>query len=209
MDSEKRYVYGIIEDESFTLEVDGVNGTESVYTVGQRPHAAVVSDVETMDPEQSEENVAAHDEVLRTVMMGEDERTVIPMRFGMVFKSDRALKGVLRNGRMAFTKALRDVQRKVELGVKVITPAERNVNASEIRNVVERELEPLSEGVSEGDQFSDRLLINRSYLVDRAEQEAFTDAIEWVRKADENATVQYTGPWAPYSFVDIEIGVKQ
>lgn len=209
MGSEKRYVYGIIENEPLTLDVEGVDGADTVYTVEYQKHAALVSDIDTMDPEQSDENVTAHDEVLRTVMTHGEGRTVVPMQFGMVFESNRALKNVLRSGRIAFTRALREVSGKVELGVKAVAPEDGDVDTEALRDAVEKELEPLSVNVAEGDQFSDRLVMNRSYLVERENKEAFDDAIDRVREADENVTIQYSGPWAPYNFVDVEIGVKQ
>jgi len=52
-------------------------------------------------------------------------------------------------------------------------------------------------------------VLNRSYLVEREDREAFDDAVARIRDAHEEVTVQYTGPWAPYNFVDIEIGVEQ
>ena len=209
MGSEKRYVYGIIENEPLTLDVDGVDGADSVYTVDYQKHAALVSDIDTMDPEQNDDNVSAHDDVLRTVMTHGDGRTVVPMQFGMVFESNRALKNVLRSGRLAFTRALRKVDGKVELGVKVIEPEDGGVDRAKVRESAEAELGPLSVNVVEGDQFSDRLVLNQSYLVEESDQAAFDDAVDRVREADENAKVQYSGPWAPYNFVDIEIGVEQ
>lgn len=209
MGSEKRYVYGIIEAEPLELDVDGVNGADTAYTVEYQKHAAVVSDIETMDPEQTDENATAHDEVLRTVMTHGDGRTVVPMQFGMVFESNRALKNVLRSGRLAFTRALRKVSGNVELGVKAVAPEDGDVDTEALRDTAEAELDPLSVNVAEGDQFSDRLVLNRSYLVERENQAAFDDAVDRVREADEAATIQYSGPWAPYNFVDIEIGVKQ
>lgn len=208
MSGDKRYVYGVIEAEPLDLDVDGVGGTTSVSTVEHRKHAAVVGDVDTLDPERSDENVQAHDEVLRTVMTHGEGRTVVPMQFGMVFENDRALKNVLRSGRRAFTKALREANGMVELGVKVVADEDEVVDADGIREAVETELGPLSVRVSEGDRFSDRLVLNRSYLVERSDREAFDEAVDRIRDAHEGVTVQYTGPWAPYNFVDIEIGVE-
>jgi hypothetical protein len=209
MSGDKRYVYGVMESEPLDLEVDGVCGTTSVSTVEHRRHAAVVADVDTLDPERTEENVRAHDQVLREVMMHGEGRTVVPMQFGMVFENDRALKNVLRSGRRAFTKALREADGMIELGVKVVAGEDGAVDADAIREDVEAELDPLSVRVSDDDQFSDRLVLNRSYLVEREDREAFDDAVARIRDAHEDVTVQYTGPWAPYNFVDIEIGVEQ
>lgn len=209
MGGDKLYVYGVVEAETLSIPVDGVNGASEAYTVEHRAHAALVSDVETMDPERTDGNVEAHDDVLRTAMNHGEGRTVVPMRFGMVFESERALKHVLRSGRRAFSKALREVDGKVELGVKVVAPEEGTEERDEIRGAVEGELDPLSVRVSEEDEFSDRLVLNRSYLVERSRRGAFDEAIDRLRDATPGVTLRYTGPWAPYSFVDIEIGVAQ
>lgn len=209
MGGEKRYVYGVIESEPVDVAVDGVGERNTVDTVAYRDHAAVVQDIDTMDPEQTEENLSAHDDVLRAVMTAGDGRAVVPMQFGMVFVNDRALKNVLRNGRRAFRKALSEVEGTVELGVKIIGPEDGSVDREAVRDTVETVLDPESEEVSAGEQFSDRLLVNRAYLVSRSNQEAFDEAIDRVEEAHDDVTVQYTGPWAPYNFVDIEIGVEQ
>lgn len=209
MSGDKRYVYGVIEAEPLDLDVDGVAGADRVYTIEHRNHAAVVSDVDTMDPEQSEENLRAHDEVLRTVMTHDGGRTVVPMQFGMVFENDRALKHVLRTGRRAFTKSVRELGETFELGVKVVADEDAAVDEDAVRSAVEAELDPVSVGVSEGDQFSDRLVVNRSYLVERSDREAFDEAVGNLQDSLEGVSVQYTGPWAPYNFVDMEVGVKQ
>lgn len=208
MTGDRRYVYGVIEDESLDLDVDAVGDASTVTTVAHRKHAAVVSDIDTMEPEQSDENVKRHNEVLRAVMNHGDGRTVVPMRFGMVFKNDRALKNVLRNGRRAFTKALQETEGMVELGVKVVAPAEGSPDPEGIQETVDAELDPPSVEATEDERFSDRLLLNRSYLVERADRPAFDDAVDRVEDTHEDVTVQYTGPWPPYSFVDIEIGVE-
>lgn len=208
MSGDKRYVYGIIESEPLDLEVDGVAGANRVTTVDHRNHAAVVSDIDTMDPERTDENVQSHDEVLRTVMTYDGGRTVIPMRFGMVFENDRALKHVLRSGRRAFTKSLRELHGQVELGVKVLADGQP-VADEEVRAEVESELDPLSVRVSDGDRFSDQLVLNRSYLVERSDREAFDEAVSRLQGSLDGLSVRYTGPWAPYNFVDVEIGVEQ
>lgn len=52
--------------------------------------------------------------------------------------------------------------------------------------------------------------MNRSYLIDRDERAAFDEAVDAVTDDyGDVLTVQYTGPWPPYNFVDIEIGTQQ
>lgn len=208
--SENLYVYGVIEARDLDLQVDGVAEAERVYTVTHRNLSALVSDIEAEEAERSDENVRAHDEVLREVLEHDGGHTIVPMQFGMVFASKRALENVLRGGRRAFTTALRDVAGTVELGVKVVSESDTNVDDERIRQLAAETFEPVSVDYVENGLFSDRLVVNRSYLVERDHQDEFSAAVESFENGlDEDVIVQYTGPWAPYNFVDIEIGAQR
>lgn len=209
MGEEKLYVYGVTDDSPGTFETEGVDGSDEVYPVDHRSLTAVVSDVGSLEPEESDENVRAHDEVLREVATRDGGRTVVPMRFGMVFEGKRPLKNVLRNSRFAFTSALRGVEGCFEMGLKVVAPEEGDVDEEAIRGAVGDELDSLAEEVDRGDRFSDRLVLNRSFLVDRDGREAFDEAVGRLEERFDGVTFQYSGPWAPYSFVEVEIGVAQ
>lgn len=202
------YVYGITEQTDIEMDIDGVGGASTLYTVDYDPLSALVSDIDTTEPDRSDEAVTTHDGVLRSVIERDDVRTVVPMGFGMAFKNARTLKGVMRGAQRAFRKALNDVEGCVELGVKVVDPADGSTDGDVLRAVLDAELEPLSVGQTDDDLFSDRLLANRSYLVEQDEREAFDDAIEAIEADHEDALVKYTGPWAPYNFVDIRIGAE-
>ena len=204
------YTYGITDDADIEFEIDGVDGATDVYTVEHGSLAAVVTDSETMEPDRSDENLRAHDDVLQELLYRDGGRTVVPMQFGMVFKNARALKGVLRGGRRAFRKALNDVEGRVELGLKILAEEGATVDRESIVATVEDRLDPVSVGEAKNGLFSDRLVVNRSYLVKRDERAAFDEAVDGIiDEYGDSFTVQYTGPWAPYSFVDIEIGAKQ
>lgn len=202
------YAYGIIENEEYNLRVTGVDGADRVYTVNHRPLAAVVSDIDTLEPEQTDENLRAHDNVLRAVME-DGRRTVVPMRFGMVFKDKRTLKNVLRGGRGMFNSALYEIDGTVELGVKLIANEDDTFDREAIREDVADRLKDMSVQEAENGLFSDRLVMNRSYLVDHDQQAAFGAAIDEITEEhDDYLSVQYSGPWAPYNFIDIEIGTQ-
>lgn len=209
MSGERRYAYGIVEDEPLELAVDGVRGATDVYTVGHRRHAAVVSDVDVLEPEETDENTRAHDEVIKTVMEHDGGRAIVPMRFGMVFENERTLKNVLQSSRAAITRAMRNVDGREELGVKVLVPEEGIDDADGVRQTIVDDLEAHSVAQSEGDLFTDRLLVNRSYLVNRDDREAFRGVVDDVREEHESVTVQFSGPWPPYSFVDLRIRANQ
>lgn len=210
MSSDHLYAYGVVEQESLELDVEGVEGGRPVRTVDQGPLSAIVTDIDDMDPERSDENTRAHDEVLKEVMEHGDGRTVVPMQFGMTFKSARPLKSVLRSGRRAFRKAMNDVEGKVELGVKIVEDEDADLDRTEVEADVIETLDPFSDQSVEGDLFSDRLVVNRTFLVERGDQEAFSEAVGGFRERyDDRASIQYSGPWAPYSFVDIQVGAKR
>ncbi|HET7324930.1 MAG TPA: GvpL/GvpF family gas vesicle protein [Halococcus sp.] len=208
--SENLYAYGVVEDGDFELDVEGVAGARRAYTVSQGPLSAIVTDIDTMDPELTDENARAHDDVLQTALVADGGRTVVPMQFGSVFKNARTLKNVLRGGRLALTRSLRDIEGLVEFGVKLIAEEDTAVDADEIRTDAGAKLEEASIRTAENDLFSERLIMNRSYLIDRDERMKFDEAVDAITdEYGDVLTVQYTGPWPPYNFVDIEIGTQQ
>lgn len=204
-----RYVYGVVRgDDAVAFETDAVDGADEVYPISHRRLAAIVSDVETTDPERTDENATRHDDVLREYMQYDGGRTVVPMQFGMVFESDRALKNVLRGGRPAFRRAMDDIDGAVELGLKVVRDADETVDRDAVRQAVADELAPIATDSVDNGLFSDRLVLNRSYLVDRDDREAFDEAVVRLEDAHDELTFRYTGPFAPFSFVDIQIGAQ-
>lgn len=206
--AEHVYAYGVVEQADLELDVDGVDGATALRTVDYRNLSALVTDVDTTDPERTDENVEAHNRVLQTVLEHDGGRTVVPMGFGMAFKNTRTLKGVMRGARRAFRKALNEVDGTVELGVKLVDTADEDLDHDAVRADVAERLGALAVEDTDDDLFSDRLVLNRSYLVARDERDAFDDAIDAVEADYPGLTVQYTGPWAPYNFVDIQIGAE-
>ena len=203
------YAYGVIEQEDLEFDIEGVNGAERAYTVDHRTLSALVSDIDTVEPEATDENARRHNEVLQRLLEDGDGRTVVPMQFGMAFKNERTLKSVLRETRPAFRRALRDVDDKVELGLKVLAEEGAEVDREAVEEAVSERFEGLAEGSTDDDLFSDRLVVNRSFLVDRENRDAFDEAVGTFQDEHDDLLVQYTGPWAPYNFVEIEIGAKR
>ncbi|THE63543.1 protein gvpF [Salinadaptatus halalkaliphilus] len=204
-----RYVYGIVDGEPIEFETDAVHGEESVYTISYRRLGAVVSDIETTDPEETDEDAQRHDDVLREIMDHDGGRTIVPMQFGMAFESDRALKNVLRGARPAFRRAINDIEGRFELGLKVVRDEDATVDVDTVEAGVADALEPIAAQSVPNDLFSDRLVTNRSYLVDRDERETFDAAVADLEETYDDLTFRYTGPFAPYSFVDVEIGAQR
>lgn len=197
-------------DSTDSATGSGVNGAKRLYTVDYRTLSAVVSDIATLEPEESDENLRAHDEALQTIMEHEDVDAVVPMRFGMVFKSARPLKNVLRGSRSVLTRTLNDVEGTVEMGIKLVAEEDATLDREAIREDVSDRLADACLEETENDLFSDRLVLNRSYLVSHDGREAFDRAVAEIEaEYSDRVLVQYTGPWAPYNFVDLEIGVDR
>lgn len=200
------YAYGVLEQQELSLAVDGVKGATDLYTVDYKGFSVVVTDIDTTDVERTDENVEAHDDVLQSILSHDGGRTVVPMGFGMAFKNARTLKGVVRGARRAFRKALNDIEGTVELGVKLVSTGDDDF---EELDAVREDLSAAAINESADDLFSDRLLLNRSYLVGRDERDAFGDVVDDVEaEHGDDVLVKYTGPFAPYSFVDIQIGAE-
>ncbi|ERG89018.1 MAG: gas vesicle synthesis protein GvpL/GvpF [halophilic archaeon J07HX5] len=204
------YTYGIISQESLELSVNGVAGADSVYTVDHRSLSAVVSDIETTEPDRTDEAVETHNNVLQQILEYDGGRTVVPMSFGMGFKDTRTLKGVLRGARPTIESTLEKISGTVELGVKIIAPATGRLSRDAVQSTTTELLSAASINETDNDLFTDRLIVNKSYLVDRDHREAFDDAVDEIEaEYGDTVTVQYTGPWPPYNFVDIRIGADQ
>lgn len=207
----QKYVYGIVEaDDDIAFETDAVAGADRVYTVPNGWFAAVVSDIDTTDPERTDEDAQRHDDVLREIMAYDGGRTIIPMQFGMAFKGDPELKNVLRGAQTAFRRAMLDIEGRIELGLKVVREEDADIDRDTITTAVAEELEPIAAQSVPDDLFSDRLVLNRSYLVEEDDQEAFDEAISSLEeKYGDELMFQYTGPFAPYSFVNVKIGTQE
>ncbi|NUC71456.1 GvpL/GvpF family gas vesicle protein [Haloterrigena sp. SYSU A558-1] len=204
-----RYVYGVMNDDPVEFETDAVGGADRVYTVSHRRLNAVVSDIDTTDPEETDEDAQRHDDVLREIMERDGGRTIVPMQFGMAFENDRALKNVLRGARPAFRRAINDIEGREELGLKIVREEDTDVDTDALEAAVADELESIAAQSVPNDLFSDRLVLNRSYLVDRDERERFDEAVADLEDEYDDLMFRYTGPFAPYSFVDVKIGAQQ
>jgi len=206
--SSNLYTYGVIEQDSVALDRPGINDAP-ITTVDYRSLSAVVSEIDNQAPEQTDENATAHDEVLRELLGSDGGRTVVPMQFGMVFNNARTLKNVLRNGRVAFRRSLNDLDGMVELGLKLVTKDDTDLDRPAVVEDVATRLREVADTEAANELYSDRLLFNRAYLVARDDQPAFDAQIAEIREQyGEALHVQYNGPWAPYNFVDIEISAE-
>ena len=124
-----KYLYCIIpcsENRTFDVNVIG-NGGGVVHTVPHNGLATVVSDSPVTQYESTRQNMVAHEKVLETVMK---EFTLLPVRFGTVADSTSTVQDIqklLRSRFEEFEKLLRDMEGKVELGLKAFWRDEKTI----------------------------------------------------------------------------------
>lgn len=94
----------------------GINGAE-VYVITQGSIAAVVSDITEKRIRPERKNLAAHNVVIKRLM---EDATVLPVAFGTIAASRKALLHILKQNGVTFAEQLDRVRGKVELGLRVV-----------------------------------------------------------------------------------------
>ncbi|MBI2304650.1 MAG: GvpL/GvpF family gas vesicle protein [Chloroflexi bacterium] len=125
MAEEGQYIYCVIgtgEARNFGPMGIGDRG-DPVTTISYRDLSAVVSSVPMTKYVVSKETMLAHEKVIETVMKDD---TVLPVRFYTIAPTAEEVRSLLRKRYPEFKKMLRELDNKVELGLKVIW---RDMNA--------------------------------------------------------------------------------
>jgi hypothetical protein len=120
MEKEGKYIYCIIEtrqERNFGPIGIGEMGNE-VMTIGYDDLSMVVSNFPLTKITANKENMLTHQKVTEKVMAEFD--SVLPVRFGTVASSAEEVRNLLDRRYREFKTALRDMDHKIELGVKGI-----------------------------------------------------------------------------------------
>lgn len=119
MTEEGKYIYCIIEtncERNFGPMGIGGRGDE-VATIGYQDLTAVISNTPMTKYAVSRENMMAHQKVIETVMK---DYTVLPVRFCTIAANAEEVRSLLRKRYGEFKNLLKDMDNKVELGVKAL-----------------------------------------------------------------------------------------
>jgi hypothetical protein len=203
-----KYVYCVIPSPIKERKSFGNIGFDAseVYTMDYRDLSPVVSDVTYRDYAAIEQEVEIHRNVVEQVMR---EYSVIPVAYGMAFKSKKLLQIAMSAGYQAMQKALPIVDGKVELGIKVFLPKDiEPMNSAQKEECSADFLQSLLAVSSDNKKlklFSDRLILNSTFLVDKSTMDEFSLQVGRLKERYHEMKVQYSGPWPAYNFVDIHI----
>jgi hypothetical protein len=207
LESSAKYVYCVIRapDEQKRFDFLGFDAGE-VYSLDYRDLAPVVSDVAFRNYAVDEGEVEVHKTVVENIMK---EHSVIPVAYGMAFKSRKLLQIAMGAGYQAMQKALDVVDGKVELGIKVFLPKDLEemdaAKRQECSSEFVQNLLAVSEDWKKLKLFSDRLVLNAAFLVDKSNMDEFSEQVGELTAKYDRLRVQYSGPWPAYNFVDIHI----
>lgn len=115
MREEGKYLYAIIgTNEERNFGPIGLGGRE-VETIAYRDLSAVMSNAPLRKYEVSKENLLTHERVLERVM---NEHTLLPVRYCTVAQNAEEIRQLLERRYQELQHLLRDLDGKVELGVK-------------------------------------------------------------------------------------------
>ncbi len=195
------YVYGIVPfKKNMKFVFDGLR-EEPLIIVQHEDVAAIVSSYPSLNPMINEDEVMQHSEVLKKLS---DKTTVIPMAFGAVFRDEETLKSFLEKTHSTIKDCLELIRGKIELGVKVVKK-DLNYDCVGCTEEILNSLRSFCIKESKADNFSDRLLLNCSFLVERAKFSRFSNQVAKLEEEYKGLKFIYTGPWPPYSFININI----
>lgn len=198
------YVYGItnkiINNQDIILIIKGLRD-KPIQKLDIRDMAVLFSFYPILHPVVEEKEAMLHAEILNKLAA---RTAIIPMAFGTVFKDREILETVLTKSYIVSKKTLELIKDKIELGIKVVKKESEGIPA-EVSKEILKELNNISAKSVPGDMFSERLLLNHSFLVERNKFPQFSDKIGELEKKYSGLKFIYTGPWPVYSFVNINI----
>ncbi|MBI5887703.1 MAG: GvpL/GvpF family gas vesicle protein [Deltaproteobacteria bacterium] len=141
------YLYCIIgTDEARNFGTIGIGGRgDIVSTIGYEGVSCVASRSPVADYAVSRENLLTHQKVIEEVMK---DHTVLPVRFSTIAKSPEDIRGLLRKRHTEFIGLLKDMDNKIELGLKAVWKDMGTV----FRDIAERhdEIKRLKERIGSG-----------------------------------------------------------
>ncbi|MFH1695205.1 MAG: GvpL/GvpF family gas vesicle protein [Candidatus Micrarchaeota archaeon] len=211
--AEGEYVYCIIPKKNVpnSFEVKGFEDN-AVYTIPFKNLCVVASNATVKNYEPTDENISIHKDVSLHVMKN---HSVLPVAFGQVFKNKAILLHNIRKTYLVLLRSMLAMNNKIELGVKAVIPKDTNPEElfngkrDEARKEIEAEfsqaLSKLAIKEKSNKLFSEKLVVNQSYLIDKNKLDEFSKKIAELTERFSKLKIQYTGPWPPFNFVNIRI----
>jgi len=194
------YLYGIINNEDIELDVKGLKNMP-IKKIDFKDISALTSSYPTLKSVLKEEDAMRHADIVKKIA---EKTTIIPVSYGTVFENQEILRTILSKSYLASKQTLMLIDGKIELGLKVVKNEFDDANNGVAVEILES-LNKLSIKNIKGDVFSERLLLNHSFLAEKNKFSEFSEEIAKLEQKHKDLKFVYTGPWPPYSFVNIKI----
>lgn len=198
--NEYLYVYGITNNKEINLDIEGLKG-KPIRKINFRDLTVLTSFYPNLSSPVEEKEAMRHAEILNKIA---EQNTIIPMAFGTILKDQKILEAILTKSYQEIKKSLELVKDRIELGIKLVKPQTEDIPIGVTKEILES-LNNLSVKGFMGNKFSDRLLLNCSFLIEKNKFDEFSNKIAELEDSHKNLKFIYTGPWPPYSFINIKI----
>lgn len=223
------YLYCIVgTGEARNFGPIGIGGrSDAVTTIAYRDLSAVVSSVSMDRYVVGQETMLCHERVLERVMA---DHTLLPVRFYTVAPNAEEIRNLLRTRYAEFKRLLRELDNKVELGLKALwrdmvrvlgqvavesgggADGDKRLRLAldqrreATQDVVLQPLRGLASALCLGRTYGDDMIVNAAFLVDRGHEREFDARVGEMGAAFvDTIELKYVGPVPPYSFVNIVI----
>ena len=224
------WIYAMCERAALAPQHTGLAGAP-LEVVGEDELLAVISRHAELPDVRALDALWAHEQVVERLMA---EGPVLPMRFGSCLPSCAAVRAALAARRDGLHGALEAVRGRVELAVRArrvagngghdALPAEVAADADHAgRGYVRHKLEALDQIDAAGAALHAPLaaaavaerrrpvrtsgeVLRASYLVERAAVAEFRSLAQRLQGEHAEVAMLCTGPWPPYSFVEVPVG---
>ena len=194
------YLYGIINKEDIKLDIKGLKN-KPIKKIDFKDVSALTSGYPTLKLMLKEEEAMHHADIVKKIA---EKTTIVPVSYGTVFENQEILNTILSKYYTAIKQTLLLIDGKIELGLKVVKNEFADANNGAAIEILDS-LSKLSIKNIKGDIFSDRLLLNHSFLAEKNKFSEFSEEIAKLEQKHNDLKFVYTGPWPPYSFVNIKI----
>lgn len=176
--------------------------------------------------------------------------TVLPVRYGTLMDSEKAVIALLEKYGKAFKQNLSRLENKEELSLKVLWDPQkgndkirqqlqayravapftgnsvskeyllRKLKEHQFENALQSYVKRLVDEIGKlvirfntlhqfKKMVSETIILDAVFLLEKGQKKAFTQAIEQLRNKHESLHFFLTGPWPPYSFVELNINQKR
>ncbi|PKM83841.1 MAG: hypothetical protein CVU88_00900 [Firmicutes bacterium HGW-Firmicutes-13] len=160
-----KYVYAIINyNRYFRLSTEGFFNSP-VYTIPYKDISAAVSDIPSRSIPVNRENLWLHETIVEYLF---NEYTILPMRFSSIWPSEEAVINMMRKYYDNFYRNLKNLNYKVEMGVKILWPVEEILSSMKIKNLKLLELESKIKNTKANNYLQEKM---KDYLVNEALKE--------------------------------------